>query len=200
LLILTKNELFGQFKMRRFSGKCPENLAFFEYFTDKAICNVIMFSCLGFSRQHPWTSRKNGKAQLFRKVFNQVPPRRQYSADASRHSTYLRNRGYPIEIAALLRRRHNYPQLQTHACGRAYQAPMSTSGRSLPQSPAHLSSLTSSSFRSYLNEVQSVACGRLLTRSVQLAYGQTGCEGTRVARIIVDAGRVTATAPADIGA
>ncbi len=37
-------------------------------------------------------------------------------------------------------------------------------------------------------------------KSVQLAYGQTGCEGTRVARIIVDAGRVTATALADIGA
>ena len=38
---------------------------------------------------------------------------------------------------------------------------MPISGRSLPQSPAHLSSLTSSSFRSYLNEVQSVASRRL---------------------------------------
>ena len=34
---------------------------------------------------------------------------------------------------------------------------MPISGRSLPQSPAHLSSLNSSSFRSYLNEVQSIA-------------------------------------------
>ena len=55
-----------------------------------------------------------------------------------------------------------YPQPQTHACGRAYQAPMPTSSRSLPQSPAHLSSLASSSFRSYLNEVQSIACGQQL--------------------------------------
>src|SRR5271166_2958316 len=53
-----------------------------------------------------------------------------------------------------------YPQPQTHAWGRAYQAPMPVSGRSLPRSPAHLSSLSSSSFRSYLNEVQSVASRR----------------------------------------
>src|SRR5271157_860809 len=58
-----------------------------------------------------------------------------------------------------------YPQPQIHACGRAYQAPMPISGRSLPLSPAHLSSLSSSSFRSYLNEVQSVACRRLLPGS-----------------------------------
>jgi hypothetical protein len=43
-------------------------------------------------------------------------------------------------------------------------------------------------------------CRRLLPRSVQLAYGQTGCKGTRVTRIIVDAGRVTATACGDVGA
>ena len=41
--------------------------------------------------------------------------------------------------------------------GRAHQAPMPTSGRSLPQSPAHLSSLTSSSSRPYLSEAQSFA-------------------------------------------
>ena len=34
---------------------------------------------------------------------------------------------------------------------------MPISGRSLPQSPAHLSSLNSSSFRSYLSEAQSIA-------------------------------------------
>ncbi len=51
-----------------------------------------------------------------------------------------------------------YPQPQTHAYRRAHQAPMPTSGRSLPQSPAHISSLNPSSFRSYLNEAQSIAC------------------------------------------
>src|SRR5713226_3417592 len=45
-----------------------------------------------------------------------------------------------------------YPQPQTHASRRAHQAPMPISGRSLPQPPAHTSSLISSSFRSYLNE------------------------------------------------
>ena len=34
------------------------------------------------------------------------------------------------------------------------------------------------------------AITRLVLGSVQLAYGQTGCEGTRVTRIIVDAGSV----------
>src|SRR6266567_5043111 len=37
---------------------------------------------------------------------------------------------------------------------------MPTSGRSLPPPPAHLSSLTSSSFRSYLSEAQSIASGK----------------------------------------
>src|ERR1017187_3441508 len=39
---------------------------------------------------------------------------------------------------------------------------MPTSGRNLPQPPAHMSSLTSSSFRSYLSEAQSITwrkCG-----------------------------------------
>src|SRR5260370_25368564 len=66
-----------------------------------------------------------------------------------------RDRGIAPKTASL-----TYPQPQTHAFGRAYQAPMPISGRSLPQSPAHISSLTSSSFRSYLNEAQSVASGK----------------------------------------
>src|ERR1700693_707244 len=53
-----------------------------------------------------------------------------------------------------------YPLPQTHASRRAHQAPMPTSGRSLPLPPAHLSSLTPRSFRSYLNEAQSIASGK----------------------------------------
>ena len=51
------------------------------------------------------------------------------------------------------------------------QAPMPTSGRSLPQSPANLSSLTSSSFRSYLNEAQSFAYGMTVTSTADSGGG-----------------------------
>src|ERR1700722_19180694 len=44
---------------------------------------------------------------------------------------------------------------------RAHPAPMPTSGRSLPRSPALISSLTSCSFRPYLSEAQSFASGKL---------------------------------------
>jgi len=37
---------------------------------------------------------------------------------------------------------------------------MPTSGRSLPQPPAHISSLIRSSFRSYLSDAQSIASGK----------------------------------------
>jgi hypothetical protein len=53
-----------------------------------------------------------------------------------------------------------YPLPQPHASRQAHQAPMPTSGRSLPLPPAHLSSLIPSSFRSYLNEAQSIASRR----------------------------------------
>jgi hypothetical protein len=45
---------------------------------------------------------------------------------------------------------------------------------SLPQSPVHLSSLTSSSFRSYLNDVQSVASGKSLGRFVAKPPTESG--------------------------
>ena len=49
---------------------------------------------------------------------------------------------------------------------------MPTSGRSLPPPPAHLSSITPSSFRSYLNEAQSIASRKLPLISHRPVSGQ----------------------------